>query len=174
MSAKLAHEIRKQNPFDAAEQEAFLNLQKTADALAADMADVLRPSGLSPTQYNVLRILRGVGSYGLPLGEIGQRMITRDPDLTRLVDRLEKRKLVARNRCDKDRRRVYGRITDDGLTLLASLDAVVLDAHRRQLGHLGPERLQQLIALLEDARARVCDGRHDEDPDAPCTGASGG
>lgn len=168
MSSKLAQEIRKERPFDAVEQEAFLNLQKTADALAADMGNVLRPSGLSPAQYNVLRILRGAGPYGLPLGEIARRMITRDPDLTRLVDRLEKRGLVARARCDKDRRRIYGRLSDDGRKVLASLDAIVLDAHRRQLGHMGPERLQQLVALLEDARARVRDAKHEPNPDEPC------
>jgi DNA-binding MarR family transcriptional regulator len=168
MGSKLADEIRKQKPFDLPEQEAFLNLQKTADALVADLVGVLRPSGLSPTQYNVLRILRGVGGDGLPLGEIGQRMITRDPDLTRLIDRLEKRRLVTRVRCGRDRRRIYGKVTNDGLALLASLDQVILDAHRRQLGHLGPERLAQLITLLEEARAAVCEGKDQSSPDESC------
>src|SRR5207244_6424829 len=103
MSGKLQREIKKQHPFDSFEQEAALNLRKTCDTLAALEAETLRPTELSPTQYNVLRILRGAGE-ALPCGEIAARMITREPDMTRLLDRLEKRGLLSRARQQSDRR----------------------------------------------------------------------
>lgn len=112
---------------------------------------MLKTEDLSSTQYNVLRILRGVPD-GLPCGEIANRMITRDPDITRLLDRLEKRSLVSRCRETEDRRTVLTRITPEGLKLLARLDEPVVAAHRRQLGHLGRERLRALRELLEAAR----------------------
>ena len=110
--------------------------------------------GLSSNQYNVLRILRGA-TDGLPCGEIGNRMITRDPDITRLLDRLERRGLISRNRDTQDRRTVTAKITPDGLKLLARTDQPVRDAHRSQLGHLGKKRLQALLQLLQEARAGV-------------------
>ena len=117
---------------------------------------VLKARNLSPTQYNVLRILRGAGAGdGLPCGEIADRMITRDPDITRLLDRMEKRHLVSRCRDDRDRRVVYARITASGTQLLAELDPVIDEAHREQLGHLGQEKLKQLVDLLEQARERA-------------------
>ena len=115
---------------------------------------MLRAADVSPTQYNVLRILRG-SPQGLPCREIGQRMITRDPDITRLLDRLEKRALISRCRETKDRRTVLTRITPKGLRLLGELDAPVAEMHRTQLGHLGPERLRLLMELLEMARKEV-------------------
>src|SRR5262245_1014357 len=111
----LGNEIKKLRPFDSPEQEAMLNVMRTADRLAGEIDQVFKPSGLSATQYNVLRILRGAGESGLPCGEIAQRMITRDPDVTRLLDRLEKRKLISRCREEKDRRVVCARITNAGL-----------------------------------------------------------
>ena len=114
------------------------------------MVHVLKAEDLSSTQYNVLRILRGAPE-GLPCGEIANRMITRDPDVTRLLDRLEKRGLISRNRETKDRRMVLTRITDEGLELLERMDSPVRQAHERQLGHLGHERLEMLTELL-----RVC------------------
>src|SRR4029079_5455628 len=98
MAGRLQKEIQQTRPFGSLEEEAFLGLQRTADALARRAYDVLKPSGLSATQYNVLRILRGAGEAGLACGEIGERMITRDPDITRLLDRLEARHLIARAR----------------------------------------------------------------------------
>jgi DNA-binding MarR family transcriptional regulator len=154
MPSKLAQEIRKKGPSGTPEQKAFLSVLKTADLLAADLADLLKPANLSATQYNVLRILRGAGDDGLPCGEVGQRMITRDPDITRLLDRLEKRGLISRHRQSDDRRVVKGKITTAGLAILAELDGPVLDLHQRQLAHLGPERLRQLVELLEIARTR--------------------
>lgn len=150
----LGREIKKSRPFDSSEQEAMLNVLRTADLLAAEVADVLKPFGLSATQYNVLRILRGTGPDGLPCGEVAQRMITRDPDVTRLLDRMEKRKLISRCRDTRDRRVVCATIAATGEKLLSKLDPVVIEAHRKQLGHLTTEQLAQLIELLELARRR--------------------
>ncbi len=134
------------------EQAAFLALQRLAADLGQEVAELLKPAGLSPAQYNVLRILRGAGDRGLPCGEIAARMITKDPDITRLLDRLEKRGLVTRARESGDRRVVTTRITDEAIALLASLDEPVVELHRRQLAPLGEARLEELLALLEEAR----------------------
>jgi DNA-binding MarR family transcriptional regulator len=136
------------------EEAAFLDLLRTTDLLSRGLIGVLKAEDLSATQYNVLRILRGAPE-GLPCGEIANRMITRDPDVTRLLDRLEKRSLISRCRETKDRRTVMVRITPAGLKLLARLDTPVQDGHRRQLGHLGREQLQTLTDLLRMARSRV-------------------
>ena len=133
------------------EEQAFVALMLTTDLLARRIEPVLKAAEISPTQYNVLRILRGAPE-GLACGVIGERMISRDPDITRLLDRLEKRGLVSRCRETKDRRMVWARITEAGLKLLAQLDGPVLDAHHLLLGHLGPEKLRTLLALLEEAR----------------------
>lgn len=133
------------------EEDLFVELLRTADFLSRGPAHLLRASRLSVNQYNVLRILRGARE-GLLCGEIGRRMITRDPDITRLLDRLEKRGLIARCREDEDRRRVHARITPQGLTLLAGLDEAVREVHRRQLGHLGKRRIQELAETLRACR----------------------
>lgn len=152
MTGKAGREITQRKPFRGLEDEAFVNIQRTADALMQGLAATLKPAGLSPTQYNVLRILRGAGPEGLACREIGERMITRDPDVTRLLDRLEERGLVARSRGAEDRRVIFTRITEVGLEILARLDAPIAALHARQLRHLGPERLRTLIGLLEAAR----------------------
>src|SRR5882724_9601879 len=136
------------------EEAAFLELVRTTDLLSRGLVRVLKTEDLSSTQYNVLRILRGAPE-GLPCGEIANRMITRDPDVTRLLDRLEKRDLISRNREEKDRRTVLARITPAGLKVLASLDEPIQTAHRKQLGHLGRERLRELTELMGLARSRV-------------------
>ena len=136
------------------EEAAFLDLLRTTDMLSRGLINVLKAEDLSPTQYNVLRILRGARA-GLPCGEIANRMITRDPDVTRLLDRLEKRSLISRCRETKDRRTVMVRITTAGLKLLTRLDKPVQDGHRRQLGHLGGEQLQTLTELLRMARSQL-------------------
>jgi len=129
-------------------------LLSTTDMLSRGPLQVLKTEDLSGTQYNVLRILRGAPE-GLACGEIAGRMITRDPDVTRLLDRLEKRGLISRCRETKDRRTVMTRITSAGVKLLANLDEPVQAAHRRQLGHLGPKRLRALAELLRIARSHV-------------------
>jgi DNA-binding MarR family transcriptional regulator len=136
------------------EEEVFLDLLRTTDMLTRGLVHILKAEKLSPTQYNVLRILRGTPE-GLPCGEIGLRMITRDPDVTRLLDRLEKRGLISRCRETEDRRMVMARITPDGLKLLARLDGPIEEGHRRQLGHLGKGRIRTLQELLSVARAKL-------------------
>ena len=136
------------------EESGFLDLLRTCDLLSRAPAQLLKSEDLSSTQYNVLRILRGAPE-GLPCGEIGSRMITRDPDITRLLDRLEKRKLISRCRETADRRMVMARISEEGIELLARLDGPVQEIHRKQLGHLGREKLTILKELLAAARARV-------------------
>ncbi len=136
------------------EEAAFLELLRTTDMLSRSLVKVLKTEDVSGTQYNVLRILRG-SPEGLPCGEIASRMITRDPDITRLLDRLEKRGLISRCRETKDRRMVMARITPEGLKLLARLDEPVQTAHRKQLGHLGRERLRALTELLGVSRSQT-------------------
>jgi DNA-binding MarR family transcriptional regulator len=136
------------------EEAAFLDLLRTTDMLSRGLVAILKPEDLSSTQYNVLRILRGAPE-GLPCGEIAKRMITRDPDITRLLDRLEKRGLISRSREARDRRTVMARITGAGLKLLARLDEPIQEAHRKQLGHLGRERLRLLTDLLREARSKL-------------------
>lgn len=143
---------RRLNP--CPEEDAFLDLLRSTDMLSRAPAQVLKSEDLSSNQYNVLRILRGAPE-GLPCGEIGNRMITRDPDITRLLDRLEKRGLISRSRPANDRRTVIAAITPGGLDLLARLDKPVQDTHRRQLGHLGATRLRALTDLLTDCRSHV-------------------
>jgi DNA-binding MarR family transcriptional regulator len=134
------------------EAEAYLNLQRTAEHLMEGLASVLKSAELSPTQFNVLRILRGAGREGLACWEIGERMVTRDPDVTRLLDRLEARGLIARSRESKDRRVITVRITEAGLAALDGLDRRVEEAHREQFAGLGARRLRGMIATLEMVR----------------------
>ena len=136
------------------EEAAFLDLLRTTELLSRLPARVLKAADLSSTQYNVLRILRGAPE-GLLCGEIASRMITRDPDITRLLDRLEKRGLIMRRRETEDRRAVLARITPVGLELLARLDEPVLESHRKQLGHLGQKRLRELGELLAACRSQL-------------------
>jgi len=152
VAGKIQQEIQQSKPIPSLEEEAYLNVQRTANLLLQGLTEVLRRHDLTPTQYNVLRILRGAGEKGLTAGEVGDRMITRDPDVTRLLDRLEKRGLAVRWRCTHDRRVVWTRITPAGLDAIAPLDADIAEMHLNQLGHLGQERLTDLVSLLEAAR----------------------
>lgn len=149
-----SHPRRTRRAVACPEETAFLELWRTADMLSRGLVQVLKTEDLSPTQYNVLRILRGAPE-GLPCGEIANRMITRDPDVTRLLDRLEKRALISRCRETEDRRMVLTRITPDGLKALGRLDLPVRQAHTRQLGHLGRKRLQALTELLDLCRRKI-------------------
>jgi DNA-binding MarR family transcriptional regulator len=153
MTDKLQAELQQTRPFESAAVETHINVLRTADFLHRGVEEILNRAELSGAQYNVLRILRGAEPEGLGCREIGARMITRDPDITRLLDRLENRGLVARKRGDKDRRVVTTRITAKGLQLLKGLDRPVLEVHERQLGHLGRKRMLALIRLLEAARS---------------------
>jgi DNA-binding MarR family transcriptional regulator len=138
-------------PGSCPEEVAHLEMMRTMEALSHQFVHVFKAEDLSSTQYNVLRILRGAPE-GLPCGEIGNRMVTRDSDITRLLDRLEKRSLVSRCRESKDRRTVWTRITPEGLELLARLDEPIRKTHLELLGHLGAKRLNLLADLLRLAR----------------------
>jgi DNA-binding MarR family transcriptional regulator len=155
-SSSLAKEIKKKRPFDLPEQEASLNLERTATILAAQFEQLFKRHGISPAKYNVLRILRGAkltdGIEGLPSLEIGSRLVARLPDITRLVDGLEDDGLVTRRRCTEDRRIVYVAITEKGLRLLAELDSPTVELHKKQLGHLTRAELAELNRLLVKAR----------------------
>jgi DNA-binding MarR family transcriptional regulator len=152
-SSRLQHELKQNVPFRSREQEAYLALLRTADALQTSVEAKLNEFGLTGTQYNALRILRGAEPAGLPCSEIGERMITHDPDVTRLLNRLEKRGLVKRSRAKADRRVVYGRITAAGLRLLREMDKPIEQHGREILEHVGQESLQRLIELLELVRS---------------------
>jgi DNA-binding MarR family transcriptional regulator len=148
----LQRDLKQRRPFASREEEAYLNLVRTADLLSREVAAVLKPGQLSEAQYNVLRILRGAGAAGHACSEIGSRLVTRDPDVTRLLDRLEARALIVRSRQHADRRVVTTRITPAGLALLDTLDTPVRQAVERMLAHVGAGRLGALIELLERAR----------------------
>lgn len=152
MAGKLLTELKQTKPFQSVEQEAFLNVIKTADFLQQVAAQVLRGHQMSEAQYNVLRILRGAGDEGLKCSEIGERMVTRDPDITRLLDRIEKQGWIERNRSTTDRRVVTTRITRTGLDKLAELDEPLAESLDQALGKLGQTKLQTLIDLLEEVR----------------------
>jgi len=149
---RILAEIKQSKPFASLEAEAAVNLLRTADTALRAMAAVLKPHNLSAEQYNVLRILRGAGDLGLPCGEIAARMLTRDPDMTRLLDRMEARGLIGRARDAKDRRVVTTRIRPEGLRLLDRLDGPLHEQNRRLMGRLGKKRLRLLVALLEAVR----------------------
>ena len=148
-------EIQQTKPFTSLEDEAQVALQRTADRLHWRLSEMLKAHGLSPTQYNALRILRGAGDQGRACSEIAERMINRDPDITRLVDRLERRGLAVRSREGQDRRVITTRITPAGLELLQALDGPVEEFNRKMLGALGEQRLQALIRLLEVIREQA-------------------
>src|SRR5918911_2440606 len=131
---KLQHELRKKRPFESPEQEAALSVLRTSDQLQIRFAWLLRGHGLTPSQYNVLRILRGEGKP-LPVLEIASRTITVVPGITGLIDRLEQAGFVSRLRCEKDRRVIYVALTDQGTKTLADLDEPLLALHRKLMGH---------------------------------------
>jgi DNA-binding MarR family transcriptional regulator len=145
------------------EAHAFISLQKAADGLGQQVDALLKANDLTAAQYNTLRILRGAEPEGLPCSSIADRMISHDPDMTRLLDRMEKRTLITRERQKDDRRVVKTRITSQGLDLLATLDQPVHDLHKRQFAHVPGARLKLLIELLDQvlekdpsARAKSC------------------
>jgi DNA-binding MarR family transcriptional regulator len=156
MSAgKIQKELKKKRPFDSLEQEAAITLLRTSDQIQIRFTRLLREHGLTSSQYNILRILRGEGKP-LPCLEVADRMIVVVPAITGLIDRLEHMELVTRERSVDDRRVVFVSITALGVRLLAKLDQPVLDLHEAILGHLSQPELRELIRLLDKARDRNC------------------
>lgn len=154
MANKLQEEIRQSKPFAGLEQEALLNIRRTAGYVEHVVQQALKEHGLTEPQYNVLRILRGAGPEGLRCSEIGERMITRDPDITRLLGRLQRRRLVGRQRDTRDRRVAHIRITTAGSAKLQELDPVIEASAVAVLGHFTREKLLLLIDLMEEVRER--------------------
>ena len=148
----LRDEIKQTKPFAAPTQEAAVALLHTADLVRRSVSAIVEPHGITLQQYNVLRILRGAGDKGLPTLDIVERMIEQTPGITRLVDRLESKKLVIRKRCDTDRRQVFCRITHGGLDLLLRLEQPLRDAEDEALSTLSSKQLDQLVGLLDKAR----------------------
>jgi DNA-binding MarR family transcriptional regulator len=153
---KLKDEIRQIKPFSGLEQEVLLNIRRTSGYVEHITQQILKQQGLTDSQYNVLRILRGAGPDGLRCTEIGERMITPDPDVTRLIGRLQKRRLVARHRDTRDRRVIHIRISPAGSAILEDLDPVVEASGKEMFGHLTQDKLATLIDLLEEVRSGRC------------------
>ena len=149
---RLKDEIQQGKPFRSPAEEVFLNLLRTAEVLSSNVAGLLRPLGLSLPQYNVLRILRGAGPEGMSCNEIGERMVTRDSDITRLLNGLEKRKLARRARDASDRRVIRAVITPAGEQLATLLDGPIDELITSQLAHMKRADLRLLSDLLERAR----------------------
>ena len=152
MTRTLREEIRQKKPFGSLEQEAYLSLVRTASALSHQLEQKLSAAGITLAQYNVLRILKGAEPDGLCRNDLRDRMLTRMPDMTRLLDRMEEAGLVSRARDARDRRLVTTRITAAGRRILDDLETDVAAEHRRALGHLSESKLGALILLLAEVR----------------------
>jgi DNA-binding MarR family transcriptional regulator len=150
--SRLQRELKKKGPFASPEQEAMLNILRTNDQFQNRFGRLFREYGLTPSQYNVLRILRGEGKP-MPCLEVADRMIQVVPAITGLIDRLEKQELVRRERCTEDRRVIHIEITEKALDLLDQMDEPVQQLHRQLIGHLTRSELRELSRLLEKARA---------------------
>jgi DNA-binding MarR family transcriptional regulator len=148
----LREELSQARPFDGPEEELYLSVIRTAAVLERQFAQMLKPYGLTPTQYNVLRILRGAGDEGLCRNEVGARLLREVPDVTRLLDRMKQMRLIRRQRADTDRRLVRTHVTQKGLDLLAELDARIRKAHRDHLAHVSQDRQRALIDGLAEVR----------------------
>ena len=155
VAGKLQQEIHQTKAIRLLEEEAALNVVRTADVLMLAVGEALKPHLLSATQYNVLRILRGAGKDGASCKDIGNRMVARDPDITRLMDRLEQRGLLTRDRAREDRRIVTHRLSEAGLELVNALDGPIETVHRRTLGRMKAQKLRDLVGLLEEIRAGI-------------------
>jgi DNA-binding MarR family transcriptional regulator len=152
VSGKLAKEIRQGKPFQSREEEAFLNLARTYEFLQQRLAELLKEHQLTTTQYNMLRILRGAGADGVTCSQATERMLSPDPDITRLLDRMETHGLIRRGRSKEDRRVVITRITEQGLELTNKIDAPLHNLLRQWLGRVSQQRLRELIDTLEALR----------------------
>jgi DNA-binding MarR family transcriptional regulator len=152
MARTLREELKQNKPFRTLEEEATVNITRTAAVLEHWLAQALKPFGVTPTQYNVLRILRGAGDEGLCRNAVGERLIRQVPDVTRLLDRMEKDGLIVRQRSREDRRHVTTRITPKGEAIVEKLDPELCAIHRRHLGRLDQKQLRALIDVLTEAR----------------------
>jgi DNA-binding MarR family transcriptional regulator len=152
MPATLRDDIRQSKPFTSPQHEAILNVIRTSATMTDALDGLLKPHGITGTQYNVLRILRGAEPGGLCRNELRDRMLTRMPDMTRLLDRMEDAGLVTRSREGEDRRMVLTRITPEGRRLVDELDAPMREFHLSQMGHMSDEQLRTLSDLLTLAR----------------------
>lgn len=150
---RIREEIKQAKPFRTVSDEAFVTLQRTSDVVLREFTRFLKTWAVSPTQYNVLRILRGAGADGLRCGEIAERMITHDPDITRLLDRMERAGWIERARDSKDRRVVVARVSKSGLDLLKQIDRPIEDHIQRTSGHMTDKRMRLLVDLLDELRA---------------------
>ena len=155
MTAGLRNELQQRKAFSSLEQEATLSIARTEAALREPLEELLAGAGVSLTQYNVLRILRGAGPEGLTRNEIRDRLINRMPDVTRLLDRMEDAGWVSRVRETEDRRCVATHLTRSGRSLVDSLDTPVQEEHARRLSHMTKTQLRTLIELLSLARERA-------------------
>lgn len=151
---ELREEIKQTKPWRSLHEEAHLNIARTWAVIGHEFAEAIKPYGVTGTQYNVLRILRGAGEHGLCRQEVRERLVAQVPDVTRLLDRMEESGLIARERGEEDRRFVTTRITNEGLQLLAELEEPVQHVLESQLGHMSPDDLRKMIALLSVARQR--------------------
>jgi DNA-binding MarR family transcriptional regulator len=151
-SGRLQQELKKKQPFTLVEQEAMLNLMRTSDQLAIHFTRLFRHYGLTPSQYNILRILRGEGQP-MESMEIASRTVTVVPGITGLLDRLQREGFITRKRCDQDRRVVHVSITEKALKVLEELDQPVMNLHKELMQHMTETELQELIRLLEKVRA---------------------
>ncbi len=149
---RLKSDLALTRPFNTLAEEVLMGLIRTTWQVTSRVNTVYASAGLTPSQYNVLRILRG--SLGGPLSctEIGERMVTRDSDLTRILDGLKRRCLISRRRSKKDGRRIENHLADAGLALLATLDRPLVAIVGEQFDHLGPDQLERLADLLEAVR----------------------
>ena len=154
MRSALQAELKQTRPFKSLQEEALLSITRTAAVIEHAVAQALRPHAITPTQYNVLRILRGAGSDGLCRLEVGERLVRRVPDVTRLLDRMEDSGLIARRRGKDDRRYVATYIMPKGLDLLAAIDKEICQIHNEQLGHVDARSLRLLVDVLAQVRAR--------------------
>ncbi len=155
MSGKLATEIRQSKPFRSREEEAFLNLGRTWEFLQKRVADLIKEHQLTATQYNMLRILRGAGADGVTCSQATERMLTTDPDVTRLLDRMEAQGWIRRDRAKEDRRVVVTTITDSGIELVNRIDEPLHQLLQTYLGRVGKQRLKELIDTLEELREAI-------------------
>jgi DNA-binding MarR family transcriptional regulator len=154
MPSKLAAAIKQSKPFSSLEEEVALTLFKLVNDLGYDLQELLKTAELSAAQYNILRILRGAGPDGLACNGIGERLLVKSPDMTRLLDRLEQQTLIRRERSSEDRRIVYSYITKKGLEALDALDEPIAALHKEQFGQLSKKKLEQLLSLLEEVNSK--------------------